>query len=90
MALPCKRARNVTKSPPNAVAERHTTSPNEDEIPADVAASRFKEEGLIADAGSVGRDWTMTDYRWNASLLCHGPVLFGNRSVKPYLQCLVG
>jgi hypothetical protein len=57
---------------------------DEESLPEDAALRRFEEEGLIAHAGDVGRDWALTDYRWEASCLCHGPVLFEQLNAERY------
>lgn len=53
-------------------------------VPEDLAAPRFEHEGVIASAEFVGRDWTVTDYRWEASMLCHGPLLFEQLNAERY------
>jgi hypothetical protein len=52
--------------------------------PQDFAAARFDREGSIDPAQRVGRDWGMVDYRWEASMLCHGPLLFEQLNAERY------
>jgi hypothetical protein len=54
------------------------------DLPVNTAEERFLQEPLIAHAGNVGRDWGITDYRWEASMLCHGPILFEQLNAERY------
>lgn len=52
--------------------------------PEDFAAARFERERIIDPAQDVGRDWALTDYRWEASMLCHAPLLFEQVNAERY------
>lgn len=56
----------------------------QDGLPDDLAAARFDREDLILNAQCAGRDWALTDYRWEASRLCHGPILFEQLNAERY------
>jgi hypothetical protein len=52
--------------------------------PEDFATARFDRERTIDPAQDVGRDWATMDYRWEASMLCHGPLLFEQLNAERY------
>jgi hypothetical protein len=54
------------------------------ELPANVAADRFAQENRLASAVGAGRYWAMTNYHWDAPLLCHEPLLFEQLNAERY------
>ena len=45
-------------------------------LPTDSAAERFAQQGILADNAGVIRPWVSSDFSWEASALCHGPLYF--------------
>lgn len=70
--------------PMNQLSINITAPEPDDGLPVNFAGERFSQEPVIASAERAGRDWAITDYRWEASLLGHGPILFEQLNAERY------
>lgn len=79
-----RAANNFGLKPMSAMSIDIAPSQGEGGHPEDFAAARFDQEQTINPAQNIGRQWALTDYRWEASMLCHGPLLFEQVNAERY------